>query len=232
MTEENISHVEVVQEETVESKKESTFRKNLLDFGGWKRDLKKIIIIVSILVIAFFMYKAGLKIFEKPMGVRFHAPIERVKFQEAKHENPGFAFKYSEKYSYDGDQQKKYGADYLGGFHLINDDRTGCDVRRNEVGINFSKSDQEINEAVSKDLAAQVKGFAEFSGKRIKLGKSDAYVSNFLLTDPLGNTLHIQQTLVSKDGQNYILVCGSSQAQYEYFQQDFQDFLDSFRWTT
>ena len=119
----------------------------------------------------------------------------------------------------------------MAGFYLNTDQRTGCDVRSSEVGINFSKNDQEINDAISKDLSANVRGFSDYQGKRIKIDGKDAMQVGFSLIDPLGSTLHITQVMVSNGSEkNYLIACGSGQAQYKFFQKDFNDFISSFRW--
>ena len=229
MSEHEISHIEIVEEQKKPMEIKTSFIKTLADMKGWKKDAKKIGYVVLVLLILIGVYAASVKIKNAPSwGIRWHAPIERVKYQTYDDANAKFSFSYPERYVFDADQQKKFGNDYLAGFHLNSDGRTGCDVRRSEVGINFAKSDQEISAAVSKELAAGVKGFDKFSGQRFKLSGQDAYKTSFLLTDPLGNSLHITQVLVSANQENYLLVCGSGEAQYEFFAQDFADFLQSF----
>lgn len=234
MSEQEISHIEIA-EETEEAKK-SAVKKNLFvqilaDMEGWKKDAKKIgYVLLAILLVLILGWGIMRMVNAPSWGLRFHAPIERVKYQT--HNDPAgkFSFVFPVRYTFDSDEQKKFGADYMAGFHLNADSRTGCDVRASEVGINFAKSDQEISEAIAKELSVNVKGLENFSGQRIKLNKRDAFAVNFSLIDPLGNKLRINQILISSPKQeNYLLVCGSGEAQAEFFAQDFADFLRSFR---
>lgn len=204
------------------------FFKSLLDLEGWKKDSKKIAVIIGSMVAVILLVTVAVKISQmQSWSLRFNSPIETVEHQEFKNEN--FSFFFPERYVLDKNEQKKFGADYLAGFHLADDDRTGCDVRSSEIGINFSKSDQEIKDAFIKELSANVKGFDQFKGERLQIGKRDAFKVSFLLTDPLGNKLKINQVLLSGNNENYLLVCGSGSAMEKFFQKDFNDFFKSFR---
>jgi hypothetical protein len=57
----------------------------------------------------------------------------------------------------------------------------------------------------------------------------DAMEAEFTLTDPLNNTLHLKQVMVSNGGDSYLMVCGSGQSQYEFYKDDFSAFVNSFR---
>lgn len=233
MTQEEISHIEIAQEEKLPEKiqeKKNVLWSKLSDLAGWKKDAKKVFYLLIVLTILMGGY-VGIKKLSSLGAVRLHAPIELVSYQKYSQDNPIFSFVFSKKFVLDKDEQKKFGTDYLAGFHLEADQRTGCDVRRSDVGINFAKSDQEINDAISKDLGAHVKGFSNYNGKRIKMDGQPAMVTEFTLTDPLNNTLRLKQVMVSKEGVDYLLVCGSGQPQYEFYTADFSDFINSFRFT-
>ena len=234
MMEEKVSHIEILQEERetkqVEQKKSALLEK-LTDIKGWKNDVKKIVYLLGIALVLVVGYVGISNAVASSWKLRFHMPVEVIQYEKHSQDNPTFSFLFSKKFVYDDDQQKKYGADYLGGFHLQADQRTGCDVRLSTVGINFAKNDQEINDAISKDLSSHVKGFANYSAKRIKMDGQDAMVTEFTLTDPLSNTLHLKQVMVSKGGDSYLLVCGSGQSQYDFYKDDFSEFIGSFRFT-
>lgn len=198
--------------------------KKLVDKDGWKKDAKKIALIVFAIAaatLAVSIYKM------ENWGINFQKPAEFVKY--VSYEDQMIKFAFSDRYVLDKNEQKKFGSDYLAGFHLMDDSRTGCDVRQSEVGINFSKTDEEISRAVEADLAKSVKGLKNFDAKRIEIDEREAYRANFDLTDPLGNSLRINQVLVGNGKDNYLLVCGSGRAQAEFFQNDFEDFFKSFR---
>ena len=232
MENENEIFLEIAADEP-EAKSEVTkfcFLHALLGTRDWKKDVKKIgygllaIVAVSLLVFA------GVKILNNQLwSFRFHAPVEMVKYQKSVL-SPDFSFVYPQRYVFDSDEQKKYGGDYLAGFHLKDDSRTGCDVRTSNIGINFSKSDKEINDAIYADLSANVKGFDGYTGKRIIIGKENAMESDFSLIDPLSEVLHMKQVMVTHEGKNYLLICGGSEDQYEFYQKDYQDFVSSFSW--
>lgn len=233
MTQEEFSHIEISQEEIVEtpilSDKEIVLKK-LTDLEGWKKDLKKIVIILAALLILLGAYGGVEKILSYDFGIRFHAPVQIITYQKFEKPEARFTFEFPKGFTFDGDEKGKYGADYLAGFYLNADQRTGCDVRSSDVGINFAKNDLEINDAIKNDLVLHVRGLNDFAGKRIKLDGQDAMQADFSLVDPLNNTLHITQIMVSNDDQSYLIACGSGQAQAQFFQKDFQDFIRSFRW--
>lgn len=233
MTQQETSHIEISQDEEVEKpavQEKISVWKKITDIEGWKKDLKRIALVVGVAIIILGSLIFGKKILANSFGVRFQSPVQFVFYQQYAHTNPDFSFSYSKGYVFDGDENKKYGGGYLAGFYLDADQRTGCDVRSSEVGINFSKNDQEINDAISKDLAAHVRGFSNYQGKRLKIDGRDAMQVEFSLTDPLSNTLHITQVMVSNGNESYLIACGSGQAQYRFFQKDFHDFISSFRW--
>lgn len=232
MKEQEISHIEIIvkEEEPAPVSEKNALLKKLIDLEGWKRDLKRLRYFWLALAIVVGGYFVAKIFFVGRLGVRLQSPISFVAYEKYSHQNPDFSFSYPKGFSFDGDEKKKYGADYLAGFYLNADQRTGCDVRTSSVGINFAKSDAEINAAIEKDLTVNVKGFADFQGRRVKIDGQNGMDIEFSLIDPLGNTLHIHQVMTSNAGANYLLACGSGKAQYKFFQKDFADFFDSFRW--
>ncbi|EKE16293.1 MAG: hypothetical protein ACD_11C00021G0022 [uncultured bacterium] len=202
-----------------------------MDVSGWKKDAKKIFYVLLILLVAGGIYQGVSKL--KPYltwGAHFKSPIELIKYQTYSSEDLDLSFSYSDKYVFDANEKKKYSKDYLAGFYLKADQRTGCDVRLTDIGINFSKNDQEIKDAISKDLAANVKGFADFSGERIEIDGESAMRVSFLLTDPLGNILRITQVMVTHNNKSYLLVCGAGQPHYAIYEKDFNDFIEKIHW--
>lgn len=165
-----------------------------------------------------------------PFGFEMQTPFIAKKYHTYTQEEHGIKFRHTDHYVIDTDEKQKYGESYIVGLHMVNDARTGCDIRYNAVGINFAKSDQEINDAIYNDLAKNVKGLSEYQGKRITIDGEDAMRVDFLLTDPLGNILHISQAIVSHEGDDYLIACGGNASQYTYFAQDFQLLFDSLQW--
>jgi hypothetical protein len=204
----------------------------LIDWVGWKKDSKKIILVLVALVIVFGIVKGAMFWSNTHLlGLRMHLAVSRVQYSPYSHIGPNFNFKFPDYFVADSDEQKKYGDSYLGGFRLKGDQRTGCDVRSNPVGINFQKSDKEIHDAVIGDLSAHIKDLQEVSAVRQTIGGENAYVVGFTFTDPLNNRTRISQVITSHAGNNYVFVCGTGDYQYSFFADDFSDFLKSFSWT-
>lgn len=201
------------------------------DISGWKKDFKKISRISLAVLIVLGVYAGVMKIkTHLSWGLHFNAPVEWVKYKSYSADDLDLSFSYPDKYIFDANEKKKYSTDYLAGFYLKADQRTGCDVRATNIGINFSKSDQEIKNSIFKSLSANVKGLADFSGKRIEIDNEPAMQVSFLLVDPLGNTLRIIQTMVSHNNQSYLLICGAGQSHYWIYEKDFDDFISRIYW--
>ena len=206
-------------------------KKALTDLSGWKKDLKKILIVILALLLIGGIVK-GIMFWSQNnlLGIRFNLGVSRIKYDAYSHIGPDFNFKFPTSFVVDNDDQHKYGDAYLGGFRLKGDQRTGCDVRLNPVGINFQKTDKEIHDAVIADLAAHIKDFKEISSQRKAIGGENAYVIDFSFSDPLGNSTRVSQAITTHGGNGYLLVCGTGNYQYDFFAQDFNDFFKLFRW--
>lgn len=183
----------------------------------------------GIILLAVFI--AGIVwVIGKKFDLRLDFSIQKINYQNYNHIGPDFSFRYPDYYVFDGDEEKKYGIGYMGGFRLISDQRTGCDVRQSETMINFQKTDQEIQSALEENFKKSVKNFELIKTERRKIGGEDAFNFEFSFTDPLGSTAHLSQVITAHDNVGYLLVCGTGDYQYKYFQKDFTDFLDSFQW--
>ena len=196
-----------------------------------RKKVKKIILTVIVLILIFVAWKTVQKFSDTGLfGYRSSVYLEKVKFEKYSHSGPDFSFQYPDHYVFDDDADKKFGADYLAGFRLKSDQRTGCDMRHNLVGLNFSKSDAEITSALEKELSKNAQDFKLLSAKRINIGGEPAFRTEFSFTDPIASTVRLSQNIVSHDGQNYLIVCGTGDYQYKFFQKDFDAFFQSFRW--
>lgn len=185
---------------------------------------KQVIVISGILIIlAFFVLAKG-------FGLRFDFFVQKVSYQKYDHLGPDFSYQYPNYYETDNNDNNKFGADYISGFRLSTDQRTGCDIRSSAAGINFKKSDAEIKSALEQELSKSAKGFRLLNASRIKIGGEPAFQVEFSFTDPLGGTVRLSQNLVTHDGQSFLLICGTGDYQYKFFQKDFEHFLQSFEW--
>lgn len=199
----------------------------VFDKNGWKKDWKKIGLISLIVLLGM----AGSLITKKDLlGLRVIFDVERIKYQKYSHIGPDFSFQYPDYYVFDGDEEKKFGNDYLAGFRLRTDRRTGCDVRTSAAGLNFKKNDEEIKKALVNDLSRTAKNFSLINSGRTTIGGNEAFSLEFTFVDPLGNNLRLFQTMTTNKGGHYLLVCGTGDYQYRFFARDFEKFLETFKW--
>lgn len=211
----------------MKSLKEKVEKCKKVFFGkkGRKRDLSKTGLWAAVLAVAVFTALAGGR-----YGWEFSFPVKVVKLEKHAIAQAKASFSYPQIFSLDEDKQGRYGADYLAGFHLANDKRIGCDVRRSAAGVNLAKSDEEISAAIKNDLEKNVKGFAAYEFERDEIGGQEAARVSFELVDPLGSTLKVTQGMVSQEGRNYLVVCGAGKGVYGFFEKDFERFFRSFEW--
>ena len=185
---------------------------------------KTLFIMIGILILLAFFVVVNRS------GWRFDWSLQKINYLKYSHIGPDFNFRYPDYYHFDTDAEKRFGTDYLAGFKLRTDQRTGCDIRYNSFGLNFQKSDNEIQEAIENDLAKNTKEFFLIKGKRTKFSGEDAFLMDFTFLDPTGNTVRLTQILTSSGGSDYLIVCGTGEYQYKYFQRDFNDFFENFQW--
>ena len=199
-------------------------------FKGWKKDLKKIAILVTILVYVILVLGAISFFKGSIFGWRTDVFFKKINYKTYSHIAPDFSFKYPDYFEIDNGEGKNYGESYLAGLKLSTDPRTGCDMRLNGAGLNFKKSDKEIEDALVSDISKNAKDFNLKKAKRIKIGGEDAFSLEFTFTDPLGSKIHIDQILTGHNGTFYSLICGTGDYQYKYFEKDFQSFTGSINW--
>ncbi|MFZ2154364.1 MAG: hypothetical protein WAV16_03990 [Candidatus Moraniibacteriota bacterium] len=206
------------------------FQMKILINLNWKKYLKQAgkitnLVILTLVCLGIIIYFAG-DIF----GLRTNIFVEKISYKKYSHIGPNFSFKYPEYYEIDNGEEKSYGETYLTGLKLKTDSRTGCDIRSSKKGINFTKSDKEINDALSKEISKSAKDFTLLSYARIKIDGETAFSQEFIFTDPLGNRTMINQVMAGHNKNFYIFICGTGEHQYKFFKEDFQSFLNSFSW--
>ena len=211
---------------------------SLLDKTGWKKDVNRILIGLIIVFSIWFVYacyhyllSSDTKVFELG-GQRIFFDWQKINYETYRNDDPEktFSFHFPQYYVLDKDPNKQYGSNYLAGFHLETDSRTGCEVRLNPIGINFSKTDEEIKNVLSRDIARTAKDFQLESYGRIKIQGSDGFMVTFSFLNPIGQRVRLTQVLASSKNANYLLVCGTGDYQYKYFRHDFDNFFDTFGW--
>lgn len=219
---------EFIENITKSDKKIYKLKKLLL--VGWKRDLKKVWFLFALIAQVVFVLGVASFLFGDFFGWRMDIFLKKMEYKEYNHVAPDFNFKYPNYFEIDNGERKNYGENYVTGFKLNTDTRTGCDVRFNKAGINFKKNDQEITDALSKEISRNAKEFNLISAKRIKISGEDAFSLEFSFIDPTNNRIRLEQIMTGHDGNYYIFICGTGDYQYRFFQKDFKFFFDSFDW--
>lgn len=205
---------------TIKSKLKSVFEKTI-----FKINKKKIAIISTLVLLVLASW--GTALF---FGIRMNLFVEKVRYQSYNHIGPNFSFHYPDHFVLDEDSEKKYGDDYIAGIRLATDQRTGCDIRLAGSGINFQKSDEEIKNALQRDLEKNAKNFKLLDFGRKKIDTENSFRTDFSFVDPAGNDMKLSQNIVSHDGQAFLVVCGTGNYQFKYFQKDFDGFFESIAW--
>ena len=192
---------------------------------GWKRDFKKILKILVLLVVAVAVWIAL-----KASGTRFVFKVEHFAPMYVKGRSLPISFSYSSRYQLDSDEEKRFGENYIIGFKLPGDPRTGCDLRLTDVRLNMGKGDAEISAAVNGQLASAAKDFKPLSSERIGVGGEEGLRTDFTMKDPIGATIFMRQVLVSHGERGYVIACGAQESLFEYLSSDFDDFISSIKW--
>jgi hypothetical protein len=228
---ENSSSSSIIIEEKKESKKKQIFSKiTKILFKGWKKDLKKLqkiaaVVFYLVIILGIISYFSnGL------FGWKTKIFIDKVNYKEYSHIGPDFSFEYPDYFQIDDGEGKKYGNNYLTGMKLVSDSRTGCDVRLNAVGLNFQKSDEEITKALAGEISKSAQDFQLISSKRFKIDNENAFSLEFSFKDPINSRVHLNQVLTIHENNFYMIICGTGEYQYKFFEKDFQSFLNSIEW--
>lgn len=227
----NESAPSIVFNEKKESKKKrilSKIRKIL--FEGWKKDLKKlqkisVVVFYLAIILGIILYFSN-----SLFGWRMNFFLDKVHYKNYSHIGPDFSFEYPDYFQIDSGEGKNYGTGYLTGIKLNSDSRTGCDIRLNAAGLNFQKSDEEITKALTGELSKSAKDFRLISSKRFKIDGENAFSLEFSFTDPINSRVHLNQIITGHNNNFYMIICGTGEYQYRFFERDFQSFLDSFNW--
>ena len=220
-----------VIEKSEESKKKQIISKiKSILFKGWKKDLKKLQIIL--IVIFYLAIILGILSFFSGnlFGWRTSIFVDKINYKNYSHIGPDFSFKYPDYFQIDNGEGKNYGDNYLAGLKLSSDSRTGCDIRLNSTGLNFQKSDDEITKALVSEISKSAKDFGLISSKRFKINKENAFSLEFSFTDPINSKVHLNQILTGHGDNFYMIICGTGDYQYKFFEKDFQSFLGSLKW--
>lgn len=110
------------------------------------------------------------------------------------------------------DSKKKFGKEFIDGFHHVFDPRIGCEIKKSPHSL--------------EEIKLQ---FVQKTGTRSLVETSKGTQLNYFLVDPLGATQVITTILVPQSpDSSYVLTCGSGRAYHALFSRDFADFFNSF----
>ena len=186
------------------------------------------ILILVILTISFFVYRLSQK---DLYGWRLNFNLSQVKTHTYQSLGPTLYFLYPRTFELDINKDNRYGKNYMVGIKLLTDDRTGCDIRRGGPAVDLSKTDQALVDEIAGPIRSKASDFQLIEGKKIGLGGEDAFKMSFSFLDPIGARIRLDQLFVPEGGMNYMIICGTGEYQYAFFQKDFQLFYDSMRFT-
>ncbi len=168
----------------------------------------------------------------EPFNYRLDYNLRKVAYNRYLDKVDKFSFLFANDYELDAatDSAKRYGKDYLAGFKANNDPRIGCDVRKRDFKLDLSLSDEQVTKDLTKLFGAGAAGFKVIDGAAVTTNTGlPAFQFNFNFTDPLNATMAVNQLLIPKDNQTYVLICGAGQAYFDKFASDFSVFFNSFR---
>lgn len=195
-----------------------------------KKNFSKFLKISAIFFLALFITAAGYftyRLSQKDLyGWRLNFSLNKVETSDYKGISPTIAFKYPRIFEIDLDQNKKYGENYVVGIKLKTDNRTGCDIRRSGPQLDFSRSNQELEEETTGPIKSKTTDFKLLESGKKNIGDHQAYFISFSFMDPIGARVRLDQFFLSGE-ENFMLICGTGEYQYAFFQKDFRTFYDS-----
>ncbi len=168
----------------------------------------------------------------EPLGYRLKYDFNKVAYSRYVDKPDKFSFLFTNDYDLDASTEsaKKYGRDYLVGFKARDDSRIGCEVRKRPLKMDLSRDDTLLTQEMTALFGQGVLGFKPISSGQVLLNSGlPAFQFNFNFTDPLRATASINQIMVPKGDQVYLLMCGAGKAYFSKFASDFAVFFNSFQ---
>jgi len=188
---------------------------------------KRIFAVIAILIVVALGYCVFLFSEKDFLGWRLNLGVTKIETSDYAGLAPNINFKYSKIFEIDSDQEKKYGAGYVVGLKLKTDNRTGCDIRLGGPELDFSKDAQALADTVIGSIKEKTKDFNLIEKNKMKIGGSDAFEVSFSFLDPIGARVRLDQISVKNGNNNFMIVCGTGEYQYDFFKKDFQSFYNS-----
>lgn len=125
---------------------------------------------------------------------------------------------------------KRYGKDYLAGFKEEADPRIGCEVRKGGLKIDMSRDEETISRGLTQYFGLDKGGAKVTRAGKVVLGPQQlpAFQLNFNKVDPTEAMVTVNQILIPRGGDVYLLICGAGKAYFNQFAPDFAVFFNSF----
>lgn len=195
-------------------------------FFGFKNPLLIVMIFVflSIGMLIYFAFKISN---EDLFGWRFNFGFSKVETSDYNGFAPTIFFQYPKIFEIDLDTGKKYGKGYIVGIKLKTDNRTGCDIRTGGPELDYSKSENDLADEITVPIRERVNDFNLIDKYKTKIDGKNALKISFSFLDPIGARVQLDQMFVSSEGNNFIIICGTGEYQFAFFEKDFEVFYNS-----
>jgi len=196
-------------------------------FPNLLKILKIAALVLLVLVALFSVYFAYRLSREDLFGWRLNFSLSKVETNDYQGISPTIAFNYPRIFEIDIDANKKYGKNYVAGIKLKTDDRTGCDIRLGGPELDFSKTAEELANEIVNPIKEKASNFQLLEKSKIKVGGRDALKVSFSFLDPIGARVRLDQIFTENNGEKFMIICGTGEYQYAFFQKDFNLFYSS-----
>lgn len=188
---------------------------------------------IGLILGAFLLYQfANFLRDNEPFGYRLTYRLGKVAYDKYVDKLDKFSFLFPRDNVLEASEgaSKRFGKDYLAGFKEKNDPRIGCEVRKRSRPLDLERDEAEIGRELAAEFGKGALGFRVGRAEKVLLPANlPAFQFNFNFTDPLGAVTAINQVLVPKGKETYLLICGAGRAYFDEFAPDFAVFFNSFR---
>lgn len=168
----------------------------------------------------------------EPFGYRLNYSLKKIERNKYLDKIDNFSFVFSKDFEMDASTQsaQRYGKDYLVGFKDKNDPRIGCEVRKRSQKLDLSLLDDEIRRDLVSQFGKDAAKFKVNRAEKVTLEKGlPAFQFNFSFIDPLAAVAAVNEVLIPKGNETYLLMCGAGRAYFDKFAPDFALFFNSFK---
>lgn len=169
----------------------------------------------------------------EPFGYRLSYRFGKVAYDKYVDKLDKFSFLFPQQDVIEASEgaTKRFGKDYLAGFKEKSDPRVGCEVRKGGLKIDMDRDEETISRGLVQYFGLD-KGDAKVTRAEkvaIDPGQRPAFQLNFNKVDPTGAVVAVNQLLVPRGNDVYLLICGAGKAYFDKFAPDFAVFFNSFR---